>query len=87
MGALNLTIQVQNVDPTVTTAELETFFFYCGNVDKIQLQRQGKNLHTIDRLFEFLPRIDHILFWIIRMVRLISYDDGTGIKMGPNRRR
>ncbi|XP_030452060.1 uncharacterized protein LOC115673933 [Syzygium oleosum] len=39
MGALNLTIQVQNVDPTVTTAELEAYFSYCGTVDKIQLQR------------------------------------------------
>ncbi|XP_030536756.1 uncharacterized protein LOC115745371 [Rhodamnia argentea] len=39
MGALNLTIQVQNVDPTVTAAELETYFSYCGTVDKIQLQR------------------------------------------------
>ncbi|XP_010032769.2 uncharacterized protein LOC104422215 [Eucalyptus grandis] len=39
MGALNLTIQVRNVPPAMTAADLATYFSFCGTVDKIQLQR------------------------------------------------
>lgn len=83
MGALNLTIQVQNVDPTVTTEELETYFSYCGTVDKIRLQRQGKNFNY--RL-AFQVFAQTLLFLMIPTVRLISYDDGTGIRTSPNQR-
>ncbi|KAI3430076.1 RRM domain-containing protein, partial [Psidium guajava] len=51
MGALNLTIQVQNVDPTVTAAELVTYFSYCGTVDKIQLQRNDDETQSAQVTF------------------------------------
>ncbi|KAF8010303.1 hypothetical protein BT93_J1045 [Corymbia citriodora subsp. variegata] len=51
MGSLNLTIQVQNVDPTVTVAELATYFSYCGTVDKIQLHRNKDDTQSAQVTF------------------------------------
>ncbi|KAK9276533.1 hypothetical protein L1049_006067 [Liquidambar formosana] len=39
MGMINLTVQVLDLSPRVTSADLNMFFSYCGTVDTIQLQR------------------------------------------------
>ncbi|TQD78181.1 hypothetical protein C1H46_036253 [Malus baccata] len=43
MAAEDLTVQVLNLAPRVTLAELNTFFSYCGTVQQIQLLRQDKD--------------------------------------------
>lgn len=39
MNTMNLTVQVSRIPSGVTREELNTFFSYCGTVNKIQLRR------------------------------------------------
>ncbi|KAI5600994.1 hypothetical protein BDE02_01G061900 [Populus trichocarpa] len=43
MAQSDLTVQVLNLSPSVTRAELNTFFSYCGTVEKIELQNRDKD--------------------------------------------
>ncbi|XP_015570371.2 uncharacterized protein LOC8285717 [Ricinus communis] len=43
MGQLDLTVLVLNLSPEVTVTELNTFFSYCGTVEKIQLTSVNKD--------------------------------------------
>ncbi|KAJ4826067.1 hypothetical protein Tsubulata_000731 [Turnera subulata] len=48
MRQLDLTIQVLNLSPSVTLAELTTFFSYCGTVEKIQIHKnQDQSLSAL----------------------------------------
>ncbi|KAK6915845.1 RNA recognition motif domain [Dillenia turbinata] len=40
MSSLDLTVEVLDLSPKVTPADLYNFFSYCGTVDAIQLQRK-----------------------------------------------
>ncbi|OWM76264.1 uncharacterized protein LOC116212283 [Punica granatum] len=39
MNALNLTVRVLNLSPRASQPDVETLFSYCGNVEKIKLQK------------------------------------------------
>ncbi|KAJ9180491.1 hypothetical protein P3X46_008723 [Hevea brasiliensis] len=47
MGRLDLTVKVLNLSPKVTVAELNSFFSYCGTVEKIQLQKNKDQLRAL----------------------------------------
>nr|CAD1823318.1 unnamed protein product [Ananas comosus var. bracteatus] len=60
MGALDFTLQVVNLPLNATKEDLLAFFFYCGTVDKIHLQRNNPPTYlqsaTIgDRQVHILP--------------------------------
>eukprot|EP00258_Populus_trichocarpa_P000135 XP_002297892.1 protein vip1 isoform X2 [Populus trichocarpa] len=46
MAQSDLTIQVLNLSPSVTRAELNTFFSYCGTVEKIELQKDKDQMQS-----------------------------------------
>ncbi|XP_011004338.1 PREDICTED: protein vip1-like isoform X2 [Populus euphratica] len=46
MAQSDLTVQVLNLSPSVTLAELNTFFSYCGTVEKIELQKDKDQMQS-----------------------------------------
>ncbi|KAL9406813.1 hypothetical protein Peur_003785 [Populus x canadensis] len=46
MAQSDLTVQVLNLSPSVTRAELNTFFSYCGTVEKIELQKDKDQMQS-----------------------------------------
>ncbi|KAH8522362.1 hypothetical protein Peur_040884 [Populus x canadensis] len=46
MAQSDLTVQVLNLSPSVTLAELNTFFSYCGTVEKIGLQKDKDQMQS-----------------------------------------
>ncbi|KAJ6961959.1 hypothetical protein NC652_000806 [Populus alba x Populus x berolinensis] len=46
MAQSDLTVQVLNLSPSVTRAELNTFFSYCGTVEKIVLQKDKDQMQS-----------------------------------------
>lgn len=46
MAQSDLTVQVLNLSPSVTRAELNTFFSYCGTVEKIEIQKDKDQMQS-----------------------------------------
>lgn len=57
MGVLNLTVRVLNLSQDVSQSDLESLFSYCGNVEKIKLQRQAQSPNFFIVLPFFVKRL------------------------------